>query len=190
MDKLHFNFHIFISMSKWNKLLDKDFFELLKLFDGFNNLESVLKGNPDAYSKFKDKLKGELTFRDDKKKTHHFNCEITNFFVDSDIEGLIGAIKLNVFVPNLNREDYDLVGVWIDSYCEDHRPKYDFPEIDLSQFFYYMCRVSQINGEDVKVHEFNFDDEHFENLPTDEDIYPLLGESILEDLKRIKKLLV
>jgi hypothetical protein len=177
-------------MSKWNKLLEKDFFELLKLFDGFNNLESVLKKNPDAYSKLKDKLKGELTFKDDKKKTHHFNCEITNFIIDNDDEGLIGNIKLNVFVPNLDREDYDLVGVWIDSYCEDHRPKYDFPEIDLSQFFYYVFRVSQINGESVEVPETNFDGTYLDNLPKDEDIYPLLDESILEDLKRIKKLLI
>jgi hypothetical protein len=53
-------------MSKWDKLLEKDFFELLKLFDGFNNLESLLKNKPEAYSKLKDKLKGELTslFRD------------------------------------------------------------------------------------------------------------------------------
>lgn len=177
-------------MSKWNKLLEKDFFELLKLFDGFNNLESVLNKNPEAYSKLKDKLKGELTFKDDKKKTHHFNCEITNFIIDNDDEGLIGNIKLNVFVPNLDRKNYDLVGIWIDSYCEDHRPKYSFPEIDLSQFFYYMFRVSQINGQDVKVHESNFDASYLDNLLMDEDIYPLLDESILEDLKRIKKLLV
>jgi hypothetical protein len=177
-------------MSIFSNFFERDFFELLKLFDGFNNLESLLKNKPEAYSKLKEKLKGELTFRDDKNKTHHFNCEITNFIIDNDDEGLIGNIKLNVFVPNLDREDYDLVGVWIDSYCEDHRPNYDFPKIDLSQFFYYVCRVSQINGEGVEVFETNFDASYLDNLPKDEDIYPLLGESILEELKRIKRLLV
>jgi hypothetical protein len=177
-------------MSIFSNFFERDFFDLLKLFDGFNNLESLLKNKPEAYSKLKDKLKGELTFKDDKKKTHHFNCEIKDFIIDNDTEGLIGNIKLNVFVPNLDREDYDLVGVWIDSYCEDHRPKYDFPEIDLSHFFYHVFRVSQINGEGVEVPETNFDGTYLDNLPKDEVIYPLLGESILEDLKRIKKLLV
>jgi hypothetical protein len=171
-------------MSKLSKILNKDLFELISLFNGFDTLKKIVNLDPDAKNKLEKKLKGSYRFMDENKKIHIFNFLITDISIESYDGDTYIYLGVNLLVPGLDTKYYETVAKWVDSYAEDMNGDIDVPSIYRG---YKHIRIKYVNGVEVDMPHTHFGEN--QNLIPDIEIYSILP-GINEEVVRIKKLFI
>lgn len=158
-------------------------FDAAKFFGGMKKMREIAKNEPKVMDLIERETSGHLEFTDDENgDSVKINFSVLNFDIDDTVdEHLFVAIDLRL----KNEKHQKELAIWVDSYCEDGRPEYQFMNKELNSVPFVMGSVYSVNG--VKIPKSPLEGEN--KIISDDEAIELLKENVVDYLKKLQKLL-